>query len=77
MVLYPDKNKIETLAAYHDKNSAGYALSGYQGPPSPKAKGLDRPVAHGAQNEEEYKIFALANGLIQKEGQTLTEENPE
>ena len=77
VVLYPDMNKIETLAAYHDKNSAGYALSGYQGPPSPKAKGLDRPVAHGAQNEEEYKIFALANGLIKKEGQTLTEENPE
>ncbi len=26
---------------------------------------------------DEYKIFALANGLIEKEGQTLTEENPE
>jgi hypothetical protein len=77
VVLYPDINKIETLAAYHDKNSAGYALSRYQGPPSPKAKGVDRPVAPGAQNVDEYKIFALANGLIKKEVQTLTEENPE
>jgi hypothetical protein len=77
VVLYPDMNKIKTLAAFHDENSAGYALSGYQGPPSPKAKGVDRHVALGAQNADEYKIFALANGLIEKEGQTLTEENPE
>ena len=70
------------MAAFHDKNSAGYALSRYQGPPSPKAKGVDRLVASGAQNTDEYKKFALANGLIEKEiieneGQTLKEENPE
>lgn len=63
-VLYPDKDNIPTLGAYHSETSAGYQLSGYEGPPSPPVLGEERPVPVGALNPEEYIEFALNNGLI-------------
>ena len=81
-VLYPDKSKIKTLAAYHDKSSPGYALSKYQGPESIKAKGIDYVVKLGAQNVDEYRKFAIENeledkGIIEGKAQLMIEENPE
>ena len=63
-VLYPDKDNIPTLGAFHSETSAGYQLSGYSGPPSPPVLGEMRPVPLGARNAEEYIEFALANGLL-------------
>ena len=63
-VLYTDKDNIPTLGAYHSENSAGYQLSGYEGPPSPPVLGEERPVPVGALNAEEYIEFAMDNGLI-------------
>ena len=63
-VLYPDKDNIKTLGAYHAETSAGYQLATYQGPPSPPVLGEERSVPLGAQNAASYKDFALANGLL-------------
>lgn len=64
VVLYPDKDKIDTLAAYHPQNSPGYALSRYSGPQAPKVIGGDRISPPGLQNAEAYREFAAANGLL-------------
>jgi streptogramin lyase len=61
-VLYPDKDKIITLAAYHPENGAGHHASKYKGPLAPKVKGANK-VGYGARNAEEYEEWALANGL--------------
>ena len=66
-VLYPDKDNIPTLGAYHSETSAGYQLSGYSGPPSPPVLGEKRPVPLGALNTDEYIDFALANGIVDEE----------
>jgi streptogramin lyase len=63
-VLYPDKDNITTLAAYHSENSAGYHLSKYQGPLSPPVIGGDRVAPVVAQNADSYAEFAMANGLL-------------
>jgi streptogramin lyase/mono/diheme cytochrome c family protein len=62
-VLYPDKDKIDTLAAYHPQYAAGYALKNYKGPMAPKVIGGDIISPYGLQNAEEYAAFAKANGL--------------
>ena len=67
-VLYPDKDKLETLAAYHAEDSAGYRLSKYRGAASPKVVGGDRISPPGLQNAETYAAFAKANGLLVEEG---------
>ena len=62
VVLYPDKDKIPTLAAYHHENSVNYRSSKYKGPKAPKVTG--RPQFNlGSQNAEEYEEWAIANGL--------------
>lgn len=66
-VLYPDKDNIPTLGAYHAEDSAGYQLSGFDGPPAPPVLGEDRPVPLGALNEEEYIDFALQHDLLTEE----------
>jgi streptogramin lyase len=66
-VLYPDMDNIPTLAAYHSENSAGYQLSGFNGPSAPPVLGKDRLAPHGAQNAEEYRTWAVANGLMADE----------
>jgi virginiamycin B lyase len=66
-VLYTDKDDIKTLAAYHAETSAGYQLATYDGPPSPKVQGGDRPVPLGAINADAYIEFALENGLLDEE----------
>ncbi len=63
-VLYPDKDNIPTLGAYHSEDSAGYQLSGYDGPPAPPVLGEERPVPLGAQNTDEYIDFALSSGIV-------------
>ena len=67
-VLYPDKDNIPTLGAYHSEDSAGYQLSGYDGPPAPPVLGENRPVALGAQNVDEYIDYALAAGIVDEAG---------
>ena len=68
VVMYPDKDKIATLAAYHAESSAGYQLSTYNGPPSPKVQGGDRVSPHiEAQNAVSYELFAESNGLLNPE----------
>ena len=63
-VLYRDKDNIPTLGAYHAEDSAGYQLSGFDGPPAPPVLGEDRPVPLGALNTDEYIDFALAAGIV-------------
>ena len=66
-VLYPDKDNIPTLGAYHAEDSAGYQLSGFDGPPAPPVLGEDRHVPLGALNVDEYVDFALAAGIVNEE----------
>jgi streptogramin lyase len=61
-VLYPDKDKITTLAAYHPENGAGHHASKYKGPKSPKVTG-DIKVSYGKRNNKEFEDWALANDL--------------
>jgi hypothetical protein len=70
-------DNITPLGAYHDENSAGYRLSKYKGAASPKAKGTDRMVSLEPQNAQEYEIFAIENGLINKKEGKFVGENPE
>ena len=56
---------------------AGFALSKYLGPESPKAKGIDRIVVSGAQNAEAFETFAKDHGLIDIKTASPTVENPE
>ena len=67
VVLYPDKDEIESLAALHSEDSAGYRLSKYVGPASPKVVGGDRISPPGLQNSEAYAAFAKANGLLEED----------
>jgi len=61
-VLYPDKDAITTLAAYHPENGAGNHASKYEGPLSPKVTGGDK-VSYGSRNAEAFEEWALSNGL--------------
>lgn len=61
-VLYPDKDRITTLAAYHPENGAGHHASKYKGPLAPKVTGEDK-VSYGKRNNKEYEEWAVANGL--------------
>ena len=80
-VLYPDKDKMPTLGAYHFEGSAGYHVSKYQGPPLPKVTGTVIPVPDDlrdvrqmfgrefvfqrARNEEAWEKWAIDSGLPQ------------
>ena len=75
VVLYPDKDNIPTLAAYHSKTGAGYHLSDYRGLPSPRVRGGNRISPPEAQNAETYAAFARANGLLDDEDATMREES--
>jgi len=61
-VLYPDKDKITTLAAYHSKDSPGYFLSKYSGPLAPKVKGEIRTGSERAQNADAYADWVKTKG---------------
>ncbi|MEE8306970.1 MAG: hypothetical protein V3R81_06865 [Gammaproteobacteria bacterium] len=60
--LYPDKDKITTLAAYHPENGAGHHASKYKGRPAPKVTGGIK-VGYGKRNDREFEKWALANDL--------------
>jgi streptogramin lyase len=78
-VLYPDKDKMPTLGAYHHENSAGNHETKYQGPALPKVTGKVTPVpdevrvvnkmfgmeiiTQRPRNQEAFEEWALANGL--------------
>ena len=67
-VLYPDMDKIPTLAAYHSDESAGNHLAGFDGPPAPPVLGKDRIESNvTAKNAEEYRVWAIENGLLDEE----------
>jgi streptogramin lyase/mono/diheme cytochrome c family protein len=67
VVLYPDKNKLTTMASYPAKWSTAYALSKYRGPPSPKVVGGDRISPDQPQNPGAYAAWAKASGLTDEE----------
>ena len=60
--LYPDKDKITTLAAYHPENGAGHHASKYKGRPAPRVTGGIK-VGYGKRNDREFEEWALANDL--------------
>ena len=64
VVLYPDKENIPTLAAYHRQGNQGYRLGRYQGPPAPPVKGGDRVGSTVAQNADSYARWAGAAWLV-------------
>jgi len=66
-VLYPDMDNIPTLAAYHSDESAGNHLAQYSGISAPPALGQERMSPEGAQNADEYLVWAKANGLVDDE----------
>jgi streptogramin lyase len=75
VVLYPDKNNIPTLAAYHSKESVGHHLSGYGGAASPKVQGGNRNSPSAAQNAETYAVFARSHGLFSDDDATMLKES--
>jgi len=62
VALYPDKDKITTLAAYHHEDSVNYRSSKYDGPKSPAVTGTNKAM-FAPRNVEEYEDWATANGL--------------
>ena len=75
VVLYPDKDKIPTLAAFHSDSSTGNHLSEFNGAPGAKVQGRDRVSSPEAQNADEYQEFARAHGLLGDEGSDTIKEN--
>ena len=63
VALYPDKDKIKTLAAYHSVNNQGYRLAKFSGQSAPPVLGGDRVSPSKARNAESYAIWAKENGL--------------
>ncbi len=62
VALYPDKDKMTTLAAYHHEESGDFLSSKYKGPKSPKVTGTNK-YTFTPRNYEEYEDWANANGL--------------
>ncbi len=62
VALYPDKDKMTTLAAYHHEDSGDYLSSKYKGAKSPKVTGANM-YAFAPRNVREYEAWAIANGL--------------
>ena len=76
VVLYPDKDRITTLAAYHARTSPGYRLSNYKGSPAPPVQGVVRTAPARSRNADEYAIWARDNGLL-VQVQANSERSPE
>jgi streptogramin lyase len=62
MALYPDKDKINTFAAYYAEGSDHYRYYDHRGPMPPKVTGSLKHAIH-VQNEEEYEEWAIDNKL--------------
>ena len=62
VALYPDKDSMTTLAAYHHEDSGAYRSSKYNGPKSPKVTGRNK-TTFAPQNLDGYEIWAIENGL--------------
>jgi hypothetical protein len=75
VVLYPDKDKIPTLAAFHSDSSTANHLSGFDGPAGEEVQGRYRVSPPEAQNEAAYQEFAQANDLLSDEGSDTINEN--
>jgi streptogramin lyase len=72
VVLYPDKDKLTTMASYPAEWSNNYALGKYKGVPSPKVVGGDRISSDQPQNPGAYDAWAKANNV--KSGEKTVEE---
>jgi len=76
VALYPNKDKITTLAAYHHEGSVNYRSSKYEGPKSPKVTGTNQ-VMFAPRNVAEYEGWAIENGLPGPDQKELKEfEDP-
>lgn len=64
VVLYPDKDRIPTLAAYHPQVGQGYRLANFKGLPAPPVQGGIRNAPGLAQNAAEYAAWARAKGFL-------------
>jgi streptogramin lyase len=64
VVLYPDMDKIKTLAAYHSPDSPHNFSSKYRGQAAPKVQGGEHVVPLGSRNAVDYAVWARAQGLI-------------
>ncbi len=80
-VLYPDKDKMPTLGAYHFEGSAGYHFTKDDGEPLPKVTGTITPIPEGegdvvnffgrefimlrARNEDEWTEWAKSLELTE------------
>ncbi|MBT7449222.1 MAG: hypothetical protein HN793_00225, partial [Rhodospirillaceae bacterium] len=62
VALYPDKDKMTTLAAYHHEESGDFLSSKYKGPKPPKVTGKDM-YAFAPRNVREYEAWAIESGL--------------
>lgn len=62
VALYPDKDNMTTLAAYHHEDSGAYRSSKYRGPNSPAVTGTNK-TAFAPRNAEEYEEWAIESGL--------------
>ena len=75
VVLYPDKDSLETMASFPAEWSNNYALGRYKGPPSPKVVGGDRISPDQPQNPGAYDEWAEANNI--DSGEKTVEETEE
>jgi streptogramin lyase len=62
MVLYPDKDKIKTFAAYYAEGSDHYRYSDHSGPMPPKVTGTQKYGIH-IQNAKEYEQWQTGGSL--------------
>jgi streptogramin lyase len=62
VALYPDKDSMTTLAAYHHEDSVNFRSSKYTGPKSPKVTGALKSTMT-PRNAVEYEEWAIEAGL--------------
>jgi streptogramin lyase len=77
VALYPDKDAMTTLAAYHHEDSGAGLSSKYRGPKSPAVTGRNQ-TTFAPRNGVEYEAWAIEAGLAGpdiKEAQKF--ENPQ
>jgi cytochrome c len=64
VVLYPDKDRIPTLGAWHADNNQGHRLARFRGPPAPPVRGGDRIAPAEPQNAAQYAEWVRSNGYV-------------
>ena len=64
VVLYPDKDRIPTLGAFHADNNQGHRLARFSGMPAPPVRGGDRIAEAAPQNPAQYAEWVRSNGYV-------------